>query len=192
MGADLRNNGQFVSTSDPATVNEASGEFTPFIKGQIGHVLALTHTGYPNLPRLFQYIQRTADDGTTIAKGKLAFWVDYDDFTVTMDASESFDGAGSNHVSGVFLGTVPAAGSYGYIQVGGIAEVFIKQTPTTAATTAGLPVVHSAASDGLADVLAEYDSTTTARTVEIIAKTIEANSGNGVSDCVLLIDRVGW
>ncbi len=194
MGADLRNNGQFISVGDPALVNEVddAANFSPFIRGQIGHVTAITRTAYPTLPRMFQYVLRASADATTAAAGKLAFWVDYDDFTITMDASASFDGAGSNHVAGVFLGALPSAGYFGYIQVAGIADVFIKQTPTTAATTAGLPVVHSAGTDGLADVLVAYDSTTAARTVEIIAKTIEANAGNAASECILLIDRVGW
>lgn len=193
MGADLRNNGQFVSTGDPATVDEA----TPFILGQLGHVTALVKTDYPKLPRLFQFVKRTSDDGTTAAAGKLAYWVDYDDFLVTMDVSECWDGAGGitgtgyNHVAGVFLGAKPTAGQYGYIQVGGIADVFIKETPTTNPTSAGLPIIATS-TDGQADVIAAYDSTTIARTVQIIGKAIEAGTGNSATECILTIDRVGW
>lgn len=188
MGADLRNNGQFVSTGDPATVDESS----PFVLGQLGHVMAVVKTDYPKLPRLFQFVQRAAADATTLAAGKVAYWVDYDDFQVTMDASASFDGSGVNHVAGVFLGTKPTKGQYGYIQVGGIADVFIKETPTTVATTGGKPVIATT-TDGECDVLAAYDSSTAAvRTAQIIAKTIEAGTGNSATECILLIDRVGW
>lgn len=187
MGADLRNNGQFIATGDPATVDEA----TPFVLGQLGHVTALVKTDYPKLPRLFQFVQRTSDDGLTIAAGKTAKWVDYDDFKVTMDSSESFDGVGVNHVAGIFLGTKPTAGSYGYIQVGGIADVFIKETPTTTPTITGLPVIDTT-SDGVCDVIVAYDSSTVARTAQVIAKTIETGTGNSATECILLIDRVGW
>lgn len=195
MGADLRNNGQFINLGDPASVNEADdiANYTPFMRGQLGHVTAITRTAYPNLPRLFQYIKRSSTDaaGAAVA-GKLAFWKDYDNFIVTLDATDSFDGAGSNHVAGIFLGANPDVGKFGYLQVAGIANVWLKAGPATAATTAGLPLIHDAGSDGNADCIVAYDSTTAARTVQVFAKAIEANAGGAAKKAILLIDRVGW
>lgn len=190
MGADLRNNGQFVSTGDPATVDEA----TPFILGQLGHVMAVVKTDYPKLPKLFQFVQRSSVDARTAVAGSPAFWKDYDDFIVTGDSTEAFDGDGSNHVAGVFVGAKPTAAYYGYIQVGGIADVFIKETPTTNPTSTGLPIVATPSTTAIStfDVLAAYDSSTVARTKQIVGKTIEAGTGNSATECILLIDRVGW
>lgn len=194
MGADLRNNGQFIATGDPATVNEdiAGWPYTPFQFGQLGHVTAITRTAYPNLPKLVQYIARSPLDDLTAALGKVAYWKDYDDFIVTMKRSDSFDALGVNHVAGIFLGAYPAALHTGYIAVGGIADVYIKATPSTSPTAGGLPVHAEPTIDGEADVAAEWDSTTIAQTCEVIAKTIEAGVGGSATECVLLIDRVGW
>lgn len=197
MGADLRDNGQFVQTGNPATVNETAAN--QFVVGQIGHVAALldaSPTGQ-GLPRLWQYVQRSSTDAVTVVAGMTALWKDYDDFVVTNDSSDSIDGAGTNHVAGVFQGTTPASSNYGYIQVGGIAKQLFKITPTATPATTGLPVL--AGTDGLADCFGYWSisGSTAASAVSPnrpYAKTVAAGNSNAStsSDVILLIDRVGW
>jgi hypothetical protein len=197
MGADLRDNGQFVQTGNPATVNETSAN--QFVAGQIGHVAALldaSPTGQ-GLPRLWQYIQHSSTGAVTVVAGMTALWKDYDDFVVTADSSDSFDTSGVNHVAGVFQGATPTSSNYGYIQVGGIAKQLFKITPTVTPTTGGLPVV--AGTDGQADSFGYWSiSGSTAASAlspnRPYAKTIAAGNSTAStsSDVVLLIDRVGW
>jgi hypothetical protein len=198
MGADLRDNGQFVQSGDPTTVDETAAN--QFVAGQIGHVAALldaSPTGQ-GLPKLWQYVQRSSTDAVTIAAGMTALWKDYDDFVVTADTSDSFvNDAGANHVAGLFKGTAPASSNYGYIQVGGISKCLFKITPTVVPTTAALPVV--AGTDGQADCFGYWSisGSTAASAVSPdrpFAKTIAAGNSTAStsSDVVLLIDRVGW
>lgn len=197
MGADLRDNGQFVQSGDPKTVDETSAN--QFVAGQIGHVAALldaSPTGQ-GLPRLWQYVQRSSTDAVTVVAGMTALWKDYDDFVVTADSSDSFDTSGVNHVAGVFQGTTPASSNYGYIQNGGIAKQLFKITPTATPTTGGLPVV--AGTDGQADAFGYWSisGSTAASAVSPnrpYAKTIAAGNSTAStsSDVILLIDRVGW
>lgn len=198
MGADLRDNGQFVQTGDPKTVNETAAN--QFVAGQLGHVAALldaSPTGQ-GLPRLWQYVQRSSTDAVTVVAGMTALWKDYDDFVVTADTSDAFStGAGTNHVAGVFQGTTPASSNYGYVQCGGIAKQLFKITPTVVPTTAALPVV--AGTDGQADCFGYWSiSGSTAASAlspnRPYAKTIAAGNSTAStsSDVILLIDRVGW
>lgn len=197
MGADLRDNGQFVQTGNPATVDETSAN--QFVAGQIGHVAALldaSPTGQ-GLPRLWQYVQRSSTDAVTVVAGMTALWKDYDDFVVTSDSSDAIDAAGTNHVAGVFQGTTPASSNYGYIQNGGIAKQLFKITPTAVPTTGGLPVL--AGTDGQADCFGYWNLAGSASASAIspnrpYAKTIAAGNSTAStsSDVILLIDRVGW
>lgn len=205
MGADLRDNGQFVQTGNPATVDETSAN--QFVAGQIGHVAALldaSPTGQ-GLPRLWQYVQRSSTDTGTVVAGMTALWKDYDDFVITGLPTDSFDATlGQNHVAGLFQGTAPASSNFGYIQVGGVAKQLFKITPTATPTTAGLPVYASAnstyaAGAGQADCFGYWNLAGSASASAIspnrpYAKTIAAGNSTAStsSDVILLIDRVGW
>jgi hypothetical protein len=209
MGADLRNNGLFIQTGDPETVSESSTD--TFIGGQIGHVMALTNVDSPKIPRLFQYIYRSSGDAATIAAGGVAMWKDYDDFVVTGEPSDAFDGAGLNHVAGVFVSsTAPAITRYGYVQVGGIAEIAYADSSSVgnSPTSTGLPVYAvadgtSAAFGGVAQDWSNAATASTSGAVSVafpakpFAKCIEtvatvATAGDAVGDAILLVDRVGW
>jgi len=191
MGADLRNNGQFVTTGVPSTVNETAAN--QFIAGQLGHVAALLDASPSGagLPRLWQYILHSGTSAITVVAGMTALWKDYDDFVVTPDSSDSFDASGSNHVAGTFIGVTPTSANYGYVQVGGIAKQLFKITPATTPTTAGLPVV--AGTDGQADTYASW-ATSTTNSIRPYGKTIAAGASTAStsSDIILLVDRVGW
>ena len=191
MGADLRNNGQFVATGNPATVDETAAN--QFVVGQLGHVAALLDASPSGagLPRLWQYIKRSATDAVTLLAAMPALWKDYDDFVVTSDTSDSFDTSGVNHVAGAFVGTTPASAGFGYIQVGGITKILFKITPAATPTTAGLPVI--AGTDGQADTYDDWATSTTDGD-RPFAKTIAAgdSTSSTSSDVILLIDRIGW
>lgn len=210
MGADLRNNGLFIQTGDPETVSESSTEI--FIGGQIGHVMALTNVDSPAIPRLFQFVYRSSGDASTPDdNGAVAMWKDYDDFVVTGEASDAFDGVGLNHVAGVFVSaTVPAITRYGYIQVGGIAEIAYADSSSVgnSPTSTGLPVYAvvdgtSAVYGGVAQDWSNAATASTSGAVSVAfpakpyAKCIEtvatvATAGDAKGDAILLVDRVGW
>ncbi len=192
MGARLdAYDGQFVATGDPKTVDETSAN--QFVAGQLGHVAALLDASPSGagLPRLWQYIFRSATDAVTVIAGMPALWKDFDDFSVTSDTSDSFDASGVNHVAGVFVGTAPASSNYGYIQVGGITKILFKITPALVPTTGGLPVI--AGTDGQADTYDDWATSTTDGD-RPFAKTIAVgdSSSSTSSDVILLIDRIGW
>ncbi len=192
MGARLdAYDGHFVRTGDPKTVDETSAN--QFIAGQLGHVAALLDTGASGagLPRLWQYVKRSATDAVTLVAAMTALWKDYDDFVVTSDSSDAFDSSGINHVAGVFVGTTPASANFGYIQVGGITKQLFKITPALVPTTGGLPVISGA--DGQADTYDDWATSTTDGD-KPYAKTIAVGNSTAStsSDVILLIDRVGW
>lgn len=188
--------GAFVSTGDPTTVNESS--LTVFAPGQLGKVFTTSNQTLFNVgssPRIYQFVLRSATDVAAAAggPGAVAFWKSYDNYVVTTDASDSYDGSGQNHVAGVFPGTnALASGNYGFIQVGGQGPVLFQGAPTNTPTTAGLPVVAVATQD------LQANSTTSwiTPTVNIWAKTLTVvNSGSigaNTAECLLFPTRVGW
>jgi len=103
-----------------ANVNET----TPYVPGQIGKVLS-AKSADGKVPAFYQYVQRYTTDSETTVAGAPAYWVDFDDFIVS---AESTDALSQPTVAGVFLGAYPAAGLYGFIQVGGLAEVSVTDT----------------------------------------------------------------
>jgi hypothetical protein len=191
MPASLDSLTQFVQTGDPTTSHEA----TPFIGGQLGMVCAMKNSTLfspGQAPRVYQYIKRSSSDAATIATaGSIAYWKDYDNFVVTSDASDSYDGTGSNHVAGVFPGILVAAGEYGFIQVGGVGPVLLQGSPTAAASTAGLPIV-SAGADLTSNCLADWND----QTVDVFAKAITAKNagsiGTDVCEALLFPRPNGW
>lgn len=179
----------FLSTGDPATVNDTTttGGGSLFIPEQVGKIA----TVYPkssywntfslgNLPLTVQYIKRSATDATTIAVGSVAYWKDYDDFVVTSDASDAYDTVGTNHWAGFFLGTVPAAGNYGCIAVAGIAPILVPSSPTGTADTTGRPIVTDGG-DNDCDILVAWSSATLGTGVAKCLSAKDTPSGIGTN-----------
>ncbi len=102
-------------------------ETTPFVEGQLGKVLSVKDSNKKDV-NFYQYVQRYTTDAETAVEGCPAFWVDLDDFQVSAESTDAFGGTTNPQVAGVFLGASPAAGKYGYIQVGGMAEVAVTDT----------------------------------------------------------------
>lgn len=104
---------------DPAAVNES----TPEYPGSVGKVGNLKESAGVRT-KVLQYVKRVATDTTVAAAaGALAYWQDDNDFVVCQDITLALGGSTAPIPAGVFLGTLPAAGSYGYIQVSGTASL---------------------------------------------------------------------
>lgn len=106
-----------------ASVDEA----TPFVPGQLGRVMTVRTTD-GKAPRFYQYVQRYTTEANSAAAGSVAYWQDLDDFIVTADITDALGTTTSPVVAGVFLGTAPSAGQYGFIQVAGLATVAVTDT----------------------------------------------------------------
>lgn len=106
---------------DPAAVSES----TPEYPGSVGKVGQIKESAGVR-SKVLQYVKRESTDTTVAAAaGALAYWADGgdDDFIVVADQSRAEGGSTAPVVAGVFLGTLPSAGSYGYIQVAGTASL---------------------------------------------------------------------
>lgn len=97
--------------------------------------------------KTFQVVKRDPLDATTMTIGVPVYWLTRttagSNFTFTADASEAGGAATTTigAVAGVALGASPAAGKYGFIQVGGLAPFALKGSPTVAASATGLPII---------------------------------------------------
>lgn len=195
MAGFLEIRGAFVQTGDPTTVNEVAA--TVFAPGQLGKIFAVSNSTLFSVgsnPRIYQFVQRSATDGTTLASpGSIAFWKSYDNYVVTSQANDSYDAVGTNHVAGVFPGILLAAGNYGFIQVGGQGPLLLKGAPTSAADTTGKPIV-SDTTNLVFDCLADYNAALTSR--QVVAKALTAKNagsiGTDVVEALLFPSRVGW
>jgi len=107
-----------------ANVNEE----TPYVPGQLGKVLSIRRDNGQKQPQFFQYVQRYTTDSETLVAGHPVYWVDLDDFVVSGESTDAIGGTTNPVVAGVALGANPAAGYYGFIQVGGIASVAVTDT----------------------------------------------------------------
>lgn len=168
----------------------ACSDTTPFLPGQVGKV-----TSFPGdqggvntktLSGIYQYVQRTAGDTVAMVQGSVLFWADHDDFVVTDDPALSVGAAAQNFPAGVALGTLPAAGKYGWIQVGGIAPI----KTGASVETVGFPLIVSAVTPGAAVLQA---ATTLADAFKpVIAKVITTNTAAGTLQARLQLNRNGW
>ena len=115
-----RSTSAFIQTGSLATVNDT----TPALPGQVGKVVEAPGTdaspSTKNVAGVYQYVQRATAATAGMVKGNVVFWADVDDFIVTDIPASSIGGAANNLPAGLALGTLPAAGKYGFIQVAGI------------------------------------------------------------------------
>lgn len=188
MANNLRNQGVYIQTGNPFTVSETPGsEFAP---GQLGDVCALggNTTGVDNgaSPKQIQVVSRYATDTVAMVAGSVAFWQDTDNFVVTGEAANAIGGTTAPLLAGVFGSASPAAGSVGFIQVGGVAPVRILDS--TSSSTIGVPLVWS--TTNLVRQATAQDSN---RQVLGIVKTLTTATGTSLSvEALLAPARLGW
>jgi hypothetical protein len=109
-----------VTNGDLAKVNDT----TPQLMGQVGKVCEApgvdASPSTKTLAGVYQYVQRATAATAGMVKGNVVFWADVDDFIVTDIPASSIGAAAQNQPAGLALGTLPAAGKYGFIQVAGM------------------------------------------------------------------------
>jgi hypothetical protein len=163
-----------------ANVDEA----TPAVPGQLGRVMS-ARTSDGKVPRFYQYVKRyTTETRTAPVAGTAAFWQDVDDFVVTADSATALGGTTNAMVAGVWLGTKPSAGQYGFIQVGGLANVAVTGTviPLT-------PVVLSGTLGIFAGIAT--DQSRLNPPVATLLVTTQTATGTAFS-AILSTPRIGW
>lgn len=104
-------------------------ESTPFVAGQLGKVLSVRDADGKDTA-FYQYVKRYATQAnvTTCTTACPVYWQDLDDFVVSAESTDAIGDVTNPLVAGVWLGTAPSAGQYGFIQVGGRAEVSVTDT----------------------------------------------------------------
>ncbi len=123
----------------------------------------------------FQLVKRDSADALTMAIGHPVYWMERttaaNQFVFTSDVSAS---GGIGQVAGVALGASPAAGKYGFIQVGGLGPVLLKGSPTVAASITGLPTIGTTT-----DAEGDTVSTVTAAILGFCLTAKDATVGGG-------------
>jgi hypothetical protein len=188
---------------DPAVVNES----TPEYPGSVGKVGNLKEAAGLRT-KVLQYVKRVATDTTIAAvEGNLAYWKDQDDFVVCADQTLAIGGSTVPLPAGVFLGTLPAAGNYGYIQVAGTFaldqggnnalnvlagdELFVMAAATDQATSGKvcIPVWTSSGCTTAADIAASVLMLRQSP----VGRAIEGEADSTVTvDALLTIAHNGW
>jgi hypothetical protein len=123
--AHFQKDGLWIQGGQGALANVS--EDTPFVPGQVGRVMSVRSTD-SKVPRFYQYVQRNTTETAAAAAGQVAYWLDLDDFIVTPDSARAIGGTTNPTVAGCWLGTSPAAGKYGFIQVEGLATAAVTGT----------------------------------------------------------------
>ena len=183
MSGHIREEGLWIPTGDPGTVSEA----TPFAAGQLGKVSSFPNS---NTSKQIQYVKRYATDTVACQLGGLAFWQDPSNFVVTSEPASAIGDTTAPLPAGVFLGTDPAAGEYGFIQVAG--EATVRLADSTSAATAGNILVWNT-NHQVRYVTAGTEVNQNVLPVVGVLKTVTTATGTNVSSsAVLTVPRNGW
>ena len=192
MSGPIQEEGLWIQTGNPFTVTES----TPFAPGQLGK-----ESSFPNLsaengvatapcPINVQYVKRYATDTVASAAGSLAFWQDADNFVVTGEPASAIGGTTAPVPAGVFGGTLPSAGSYGFIQVAGVGPV--RLADSTSAGTVGWVLVWNTAGQ-VRHVVQGTQVTQNNLPIVGTLKTLNTATGTNIScEAVLSVPRLGW
>lgn len=187
MAGALRMEGQWIPTGNPFTVSESD----PFAKGQLGKETSFHNDGAENgvttvAPIDIQSVKRYATDTVTVAAGSVAFWQDTDNFVVTAEPANAVGGTTAPLLAGVFGGSKPSAGSYGFIQIGGIGPV--RMADSTSASTVGVPLVWSTAAQ-----VAQATTAAANKQVLGVLRTLNTATGTNISvEALINVARLGW
>jgi hypothetical protein len=140
---DLKQGGAWITTGDPATVNDATPLFVP---GQVG-VFTPTKKDLPvtgsatalatvQIPRVVQYVQLDAASATPV-QGQRLVWKDSLNFVVTTVTSNTSQ---KNGAAGALLNASATLGNYVWIGVNGVFPLLC----TAAAPAAGDAITGTA------------------------------------------------
>lgn len=192
MSGNKAQEGLWIQNGNPFTVNET----TPFVSGQLGLVSSFPNTGSENgvatgTPIHVQYVKRYATDTVASIAGGLAFWQDMDNFVVTGEPASAVGGTTAPIPAGVFGGTLPGAGNYGFIQVGeGVGPVRLVDS-TSAGTVGNLLVWNT--NHQVRHLTAGTQVNQNFLPIVGVLKTLNTATGTNLScEAVLTIPRHGW
>lgn len=157
MPNNIRQQGAWVSTGDPETVDDAS----MYAPGMLGIRVTVKQPGVPGSPgaenyreKTYQYVQGDSSMSTSPFPGAVMWWADKTKYRVTTSPTT----LGRGRVAGVCQGS-PGAGNFFYVQTQGPAKVKFVDAPTAEPSAAGLIVIPSATA-GKADCLAAGSAAT--------------------------------
>lgn len=182
-------------TNGAADVNETTPEYA----GQVGKIGTIKPSA-GKTPRVLQYVKRVSTDTTVAAFNYgVAYWQDIDDFVVCADQTLAMGGSTSPIPAGVFLGTYPAAGKYGFIQVAGHYPLKLNSSTTADLAIGGPLYLAGADSDGLVSmVVAGTDAATNdtewaiARFPRVGIALAAQTASDGTANALLEFPRNGW
>jgi hypothetical protein len=174
-------------------------ETTPEYPGQVGKIGTIKPSA-GKVPRVLQFVQRVSTDTTVAAANyAVAYWQDIDDFVVCADQTLAMGGSTSPIPAGVFLGTNPAAGKYGFIQVAGHYPLDLNLSTTADLAVGGPLYLAGADSDGLVSmVVAGTDAATNdtewaiARFPRVGIALAAQTDSSGTVNALLEFPRNGW
>lgn len=180
---------------DPAVVSES----TPEYPGSVGKVGNLKESAGLRT-KVLQYVKRVSTDTTVAAAaGAIAYWQDDNDFVVCADQTLALGGSTAPIPAGVFLGTLPSAGSYGYIQVAGTADLICDGVQTADVVAGQNLFVAGADADGkVTHPTVGTDAATIAAEILVRAQTLAGRAlaaqadSSGTVAVLLTIPRNGW
>lgn len=150
MPYNTRQQGVWIQTGDPETVNEA----TPYAPGQLGSRVTIIQPGprggtpgaEENRPKTYQYVRTDSTMTVTPFRGAVAWWAESQNYLVTTSSTNR------GRPAGVFQGAVDL-GNYCFVQTKGPALVKFVDGVVAAPTAAGLIVIPGG-TDAKADCLA--------------------------------------
>jgi hypothetical protein len=182
---------------DPANVNETNAEYA----GQLGKIGTIKPAA-GDVPRILQFVKRySADTTVAAAANKVAYWQDQDNFVVCADQTEALGGSTYPIPAGVWLGTYPAAGNYGFIVVGGSAAITLDGVQTADVGVGEKIHVKGANADGLCVHASTAVPTDTTGAINWCAVAAQQQVGvalaaqtdsSGTAVVLLAIPRNGW
>lgn len=133
--------GQYIQNGQAAAFSVT--EATPFAPGQLGKTCNIEGNtqGVDSglIPKQIRYVKRYATDTVARVAGDVAFWQDPVNFVITGEFASAVGATTAPLLAGVFGSAFPTAGSFGYIQVGGIGPV--RLSDSTSSSTVGVPLV---------------------------------------------------
>lgn len=188
-GGIVRQEGLFIQKGNPFSVSEASPPFAPGQRGKISSFANASNENGVNTgsaPIDIQAVKRYATDTVSISAGDAAFWQDSDEFVVTAEPGNAIGGTTAPLLAGVFGGSSLAAGSEGFIQVGGVGPV--RLADSTSASTIGVPLVWSTNRQ-----VAQATTAAANKQVLGVLRTLTTATGTNVSaEALITVGRLAW
>lgn len=182
-----RSTSAFVQTGNLATVNET----TPGLIGQVGKVIEAPGTdaspSTKNLAGVYQFVQRATTATAAGAKGNVVYWSDMTNFVVHDAPAGSVGGAAQCAPAGVLLGTYPASGKFGFIQVAGVGVGL----SAAAVATTGFPLVVDTSATP-SPIKIQLQTAVADLLVPVVGKALGAVTAALTLPVQLNFPRIGW